>query len=85
MVGQEKDGRCSRRDVKSKPSRQVPMLSMQSLAKRPNRRRVEKRQTDNACLTTVYRNGMRGDKCEGAQSTYTQKVQDTEQVTKKDA
>ena len=61
------------------------MLSMQSLAKRPNRRRVEKRQTDNVCLTTVYRNGMRGAKCEGAQITDTQKVQDTEQVTKKDA
>ena len=45
----------------------------------------EKRQTDNVCLTTVYRNGMRGAKCEGAQITYTQKVQDTEQVTKKDA
>ena len=60
-------------------------VSMQSLAKRPNRRRVEKRQTDNVCLTTVYRNGMRGAKCEGAQITYTQKVQDTEQVTKKDA
>ena len=84
MVGQEKDGRCNQRDVKSKPSRQVPMLSMQSLAKRPNRWRVEKRQTDNVCLTTVYRNGMRGDKCE-AQITYTQKVQDSERVTKKDA
>ena len=35
-------------------------VSMQSLAKRPNRRRVEKLQTDNVCLTTVYRNGMRG-------------------------
>ena len=45
----------------------------------------EKRQTDNVCLTTVYRNGMRGAKSEGAQITYTQKVQDTEQVTKKDA
>ena len=45
----------------------------------------EKRQTDNVHLTTVYRNGMRGAKCEGAQITYTQKVQDTEQVTKKDA
>ena len=58
-------------------------VSMQSLAKRPNRRRVEKQQTDNVCRTTVYRNGMRGAKCEGAQSTYTQKVQDMEQVTKK--
>ena len=42
---------------------------------------VEKLQTDNVCLTTVYRNGMRGAKCEGAQITYTQKVQDMEQVT----
>ena len=58
-------------------------VSMQSLAKRPNRRRVEKLQTDNVCLTTVYRNGMQGAKSEGAQITYTQKVQDTEQVTKK--
>ena len=56
-------------------------VSMQSLAKRPNRRRVEKLQTDNVCLTTVYRSGMRGAKCEGAQITYTQKVQDMEQVT----
>ena len=57
------------------------MLSMQSLEKRPKGRRLEKQQTDNVCITTVYRNGMRGDKCEGAQITYTQKVQDTEQVT----
>ena len=76
MVGQENDGRCSLRGVKSKPSRQVPTLSMQSLEKRPNRRRLEKRQTDNVCISTVYRNGMRGDNCEGAK-----KVQDTEQVT----
>ena len=47
-------------------------VSMQSLAKRPNRRRVEKRQTDNVCRTTVYRNGMRGAKCEGALYRHTE-------------
>ena len=36
--------------------------------------------TDGQC---VPNNGMRGAKCEGAQITDTQKVQDTEQVTKK--
>ena len=38
--------------------------------------------TDGQCVpNTAYRNGMRGAKCEGAQITYTQKVQDMEQVT----